>query len=127
MNLLAYRLDLITHLVWRDFLLHYKTSALGILWSLIPPLAQLLVLVFLFRRVVPLHVEAYPAFVFSGLLSWIWFSACLGSAGYVFVNHRDLVRRPNFEPWTLIVVNTFSNLANYLTSMVRNSPCEPTL
>jgi lipopolysaccharide transport system permease protein len=47
-------------------------------------------------------------------LPWIWFTTCLGSGGYLFTNHRDLVRRPNFEPWTLVVVNMFSNLTNYL-------------
>jgi lipopolysaccharide transport system permease protein len=109
-----YRFDLIRHLVWRDFVLRYKRSVLGVLWSLLPPLAQLLILVFLFRRVIPLNIEAYPAFVFSALLPWIWFSTCLGSGGYLFTNHRDLVRRPNFEPWTLVVVRTFSDLINYL-------------
>ncbi len=110
----SYKLDLIAHLTWRDFLLRYKKSALGVLWSLLPPLAQLLVLVFLFRRVVPLNIDAYPAFVFSALLPWIWFSACLSSAGYLFINNRDLVRRPNFVPSILITVNTLSNLIHYL-------------
>ena len=81
MNSLAYRLDLILHLVWRDFVLRYKGSVLGVLWYLLPPLTQLLVLVFLFGRVVPLNIEAYPAFVFCGLLPWTWFGTCLGSAG----------------------------------------------
>lgn len=109
-----YRVGLIRHLVWRDFLLRYKRSVLGVLWSLLPPLAQLLILVFLFRRVIPLNIEAYPVFVFSALLPWIWFSACLSFGGSIFTNYRDLVRRPNFEPWTLVVVKTFSDLINYL-------------
>ena len=109
-----YRVGLISHLVWRDFLLRYKRSVLGVLWSLLPPLAQLLILVFLFRRVIPLNIEAYPVFVFSALLPWIWFNACLSSGGYIFTHYRDLVRRPNFEPWTLVVVKTFSDLINYL-------------
>jgi lipopolysaccharide transport system permease protein len=82
MKSLTYRIDLIRHLVWRDFVLRYKGSVLGVLWYLLPPLAQLLVLVFLFGRVVPLNIEAYPAFVFCGLLPWTWFSTCLNSGGY---------------------------------------------
>jgi lipopolysaccharide transport system permease protein len=110
----SYRFDLICHLVWRDFVLSYKRSVLGVLWSLMSPLTQLLVLVFLFGRLIPLRIEAYPAFVFSGLLPWVWFSTCLQSAGGLFVNNRDLVRRPNFEPATLVTVNTLSNLIHYL-------------
>jgi ABC-type polysaccharide/polyol phosphate export permease len=111
---LTYYFDLIRHLVWRAFVLRYKKSVLGVFWSLLSPLAQLLVLVFLFGRVIPLNIDAYPAFVFSALLPWVWFSSCLSSSGGLFIHNRDLVRRPNFTPSTLIIVNTLSNLIHYL-------------
>jgi lipopolysaccharide transport system permease protein len=111
---LRYRVDLIQHLVGREFTLRYKRSALGIFWSLLTPLAQLFVLVFLFGRVLPLSIEAYPAFVFCALLPWIWFSSCLSVAGGLFIHNRDLARRPNFEPSTLIVVNLLANLIHYV-------------
>jgi homopolymeric O-antigen transport system permease protein len=114
MNSVTYRFDLIRHLAWRDFVLRYKGSVLGILWSLLPTLAQLLVLVFVFSRVVPLNIEAYPAFVFCGLLPWIWFSTCLNSASYLFVNNRDLLRRPNFPASMLVLTNILSNLLHFL-------------
>jgi len=114
MNSLTYHFDLIRHLTWRDFILRYKGSVLGILWSVVPPLVQLAVLVFLFGKVIPLGIEGYPAFVFSGLLPWIWFSTCMSSAGYLFINNRDLVRRPNFEPSSLVTANTLSNLIHFL-------------
>ena len=68
------RVEVVRHLVRRDFRLRYHDSSLGVAWSLLLPLTQLLVLVFLFQRVVPLGIDAYPAFVFSGLLPWSWFS-----------------------------------------------------
>ena len=116
-NSLPYYLDLITHLVKRDFILRFKGSSLGFLWSLLLPLAQLLVLVFLFQKVVPLGIDNYPAFVFSALLSWTWFSNCLSADGNLFIGNRDLVRRPNFEPSVLIAVNTLSNLLIYLLAL----------
>ena len=114
MNTLTYRFDLIRHLAWRDFVLRYKGSVLGILWSLLPPLAQLLVLVFLFGKIVPLNIEAYPAFVFCGLLPWTWFSTSLNSAGYLFDNNRDLLKRPNFPASTLVLTSILSNLLHFL-------------
>jgi ABC-type polysaccharide/polyol phosphate export permease len=90
---------------------------LGVLWSLVLPLVQLLVFVFLFSRVVPLGIDDYPAFVFSALLPWTWFTNCLNSAGGVFTGNRDMLRRPHFAPVTLIVVNTLSNLLTYLVSL----------
>lgn len=117
MNSLTYHFDLICHLVWRDFSLRYKRSVLGIFWSFILPLAQLIVLTFLFRKVIPLDIDNYPAFVFSGLLPWTWFNACLNSSGILFISNRDLIRRPNFTPAILIMVNALSNLINYLIAM----------
>jgi ABC-type polysaccharide/polyol phosphate export permease len=114
---LRYAADLMIHLVWRDFSLRYKQSALGVVWSLLVPLGQLLVLVFLFQSVVPLNIEAYPAFVFSALLPWTWLSSSLSSACGLFTGNRDLVRHPNFAPARLMLVNTLSNLITYVVAL----------
>jgi len=113
----THQFELISHLVRREFRLHYTGSVLGVLWSAALPLIQLLVFVFLFGRVVPLDIEDYPAFVFCALLPWTWFSSSAGSAGGLFTGNRDLLRRPNFSPATLIVVNTLSNFLTYLVSL----------
>ncbi len=110
-----YYFDLILNLVKRDFTLRYKGSLFGILWILVVPLMQLLTLVFVFKRVIPLDIEGYPAFVFTALLPWTWFSQSLNSAGAGFIGNKDLVRHPNFSPIILIIVNTLTNLLLYLT------------
>jgi ABC-type polysaccharide/polyol phosphate export permease len=114
---LVYRFDLLRHLVWRDYSLRYKHSMLGLLWSLVLPLSQLLVLVFLFQAVVPLNIEAYPAFVFCAILPWGWLSSSLSSACGLFINNRDLVRHPNFAPASLPFINTLSNLITFLVAL----------
>lgn len=113
----AQRLDLLAHLVWRDFSLRYKRSVLGIVWSLLVPLAQLVVLVFIFQSVVPLNIEAYPAFVFVALMPWAWFSTSVGSASSLFIANRDLMRQPDFSPLLLTLVNTLSNMLTYLVAL----------
>ncbi|MCF6158756.1 MAG: ABC transporter permease [wastewater metagenome] len=114
---LTYYFDLIYHLVKCDFSLRYKGSTFGVLWSIMLPLAQLLVLVFVFKKVIPLDIDAYPAFVFSALLPWTWFSSSLNTASRLFINNRGLLWRPNFSPVNLIIVNTLSNLLIYLIVM----------
>jgi len=109
--------DLVRHLVRRDFTLSYRRSALGILWSLLLPLAQAFVLVFVFQRVVPLNIEAYPAFLLTALLPWTWFSTSILASSSMFLNNRDLMRRPNFGPGILVLVSTLSNLVTYLCAL----------
>jgi ABC-type polysaccharide/polyol phosphate export permease len=62
-----HRADLLSHLTRREFTVRYHDSTLGVLWFLAVPLAQLIVLVFLFQRVIPLGIQAYPAFVSARL------------------------------------------------------------
>ncbi|MFP3867810.1 MAG: ABC transporter permease [Desulfobacteraceae bacterium] len=114
LSFLSYQFDVIAHLVVRNFLLRYRGSALGVLWSLLVPLSQLLVLTFIFVKVVSLKIEAYPAFLFIGILPWNWFSTCVTSAGSLFIQNRDLVLKPNFIPSNLIVVDVFTNLLTFL-------------
>jgi lipopolysaccharide transport system permease protein len=108
---------LIWHLVKRDFYLRHTGSALGVLWSLIVPLAQLSVLSFTFGSIIHVDIEDYPAFVFSALLPWTWFTNSLSSAGILYLNNRDLVRRPAFPPAALVIVNTVSHLITFLISL----------
>jgi ABC-type polysaccharide/polyol phosphate export permease len=110
-------MELVGHLTRRDFALSYRGSALGLAWSLLVPMAQLLILVFVFDKVVPLHLEAYPAFVFSALLPWTWFSASVTAASGVFVNNRDLLRRPGFTPALLVVVTALANLILFVIAL----------
>ena len=108
---------MIWHLAQRDFQLRHTGSALGVLWSLFIPMAQLGVLAFTFGTVIPVNIDDYPAFVYSALLPWTWFSSSLSAAGYLFFNHRDLLRRPAFPPGVLIIVNILSHLITFLLSL----------
>ncbi len=109
--------ELLHHLVERELKLRYYGSTLGAVWLVVQPLTQLVILVFLFQRVVPLGIDAYPAFVLSGLLPWTWFAGTLAAAGMTFVGNRDLMRRPGFSPATLVAVNVSANLIGYVASL----------
>ena len=96
---------MIVHLVRRDFVLKYKGSFLGVLWSIMLPLFELLVLVFVFPgKVMNLRIEGYPAYVFTTLLPWNWLSLSLASAGGLFVGNRDLDSPSEFKPVFLVLV-----------------------
>ena len=114
---MPHTLELIWHLIKREFYLRHTGSALGVLWSLLIPLAQLGVLSFTFSSVIRVDIADYPAFVFSALLPWTWFSSSLSGAGHLFFTHRDLIRRPAFPPSALIIVNTLSHLITFFLSL----------
>ena len=62
-----------SELVKRDFNKRYKRSILGILWSMLAPLFQLLVMSFVFKRVFGNSMEHYTIYLFSGQLVFNYF------------------------------------------------------
>jgi ABC-type polysaccharide/polyol phosphate export permease len=112
-----YLRDLLRELVARDLKLRYKRSILGIAWSLLNPLAQLLIFVFLFHKVFPLNIPNYPLFVFSGVLAWTWFQSSLFLATGAITDNRELIRRPGFPAAILPVVIVMSSLIHFLLAL----------
>ena len=65
-------------LAWRDILVRYKQSLLGIAWAMFIPLSMMLVFTFVFTRVVPLKTDMpYALFAYCGLLPWQFFRPVL--------------------------------------------------
>lgn len=109
----VYLRDLLRELVLRDLKLRYKRSVLGIAWSLILPLMQLIVFTIVFRRILPIRVDNYPTYLFSGLVPWTWFSASLIGATAAITDNRELVKRPGFPAAILPVVAVLTNFIHF--------------
>lgn len=109
--------DLILALVGRNIKAQYKNSVLGVAWSLLNPLLQLLVFTFLFRKVISLDIPNYGTFAFAGLLCWSWFQLSLLQATGAVTAHRELVRRPGFPAAILPIITIATNLINLLLAL----------
>ncbi len=114
---LRYQYDVLRELVQRDLRLRYKRSLLGVFWSLLNPLLQLLVFTLIFGIVLPLKIPNFPLFLFVGLLAWNWFQASLTEATGAIVENRDLVRRPGFSTTILPVVPVTTNFIHLLIAL----------
>lgn len=112
-----YVYDLLYELVLRDTKLRYKRSILGVAWSLLNPLIQMLVFIFLFRGVIALDIPNYPTFVFIGVLAWNWFQSSVLLATGAITDNRELIRRPGFPTATLPVVTVTTNLIHFLLAL----------
>jgi lipopolysaccharide transport system permease protein len=96
MTTIGHQLDVLVELAGRDLRLRYRGSVLGLAWSQLAPLAQLVVMTVVFTRIVPVDVEHYPAFLLIGLLAWQWCSGGLVAATGSILGGRDLLHRPGF-------------------------------
>ena len=97
--------------------LRYKRSVLGIAWSLLNPILQLLVLLFIFRLAMPVNIPNYFSYLFTGLLSRSWFQASLLLSTNAIVQNRELIKLPGFPSAILPTVTVTSHLIHFLIAI----------
>jgi ABC-type polysaccharide/polyol phosphate export permease len=96
-DLVRYR-ELFANLFRRDFHAKYRGSALGIVWSLVNPLALVAVYLIVFGIILDKSggIPHYPLYLLSGLACWIFFAVSLQSAARSLVESADLIRKVRF-------------------------------
>lgn len=114
---IEYVRDLLYELVVRDTKLRYKRSYLGLAWSLINPLLQLLVFKLVFTMILPLKIPDYTTFLFTGILVWTWFSSSLLAATGTIVDNAPMIQHPGFPVAILPVVTASANMVNFLLAL----------
>jgi lipopolysaccharide transport system permease protein len=112
-----YLWDLLRSLVDREMKLMYKRSALGVAWTLINPLLQLLLFVFVFQVIIKVNIPQYSSYVFVGLLAWNWFQNSLFQATGVIINSRPLIRQPGFPTTILPIVVVTTGLIHFVLAL----------
>lgn len=113
----GYAADVIRTLVERELRIRYKGSALGLLWAVLSPLGTVAVMHLIFTSVLPLGIEHYASYVYSGLLPFTWFQAAVLTSSSTLLDNRDLVRRPFFPRLLLPAVVTATQFALYLLAL----------
>ena len=108
-------MDLLRNLTLKDFRLRYRNSALGFLWSLLNPLAMMVVLTIFYSVLFPSSVPDYPLFVLPSLLAWRFFAVGTSTSVESIAGNTSLVTKVYLPRWLLVLA---SNLANMLGASV---------
>lgn len=108
--------ELFYFLAWRDILVRYKQTLIGIVWSVLRPFLTMLAFVLVFNKVANLDSgdTPYPILVFVALLPWQLFSNALTEASNSLVANSNLISKVYFPrlivPASSIVVATIDFL-----------------
>ena len=109
-DLWRYR-ELFYFLAWRDILVRYKQTAIGIAWALIRPFLTMVVFTVVFGQLAKLPSEGvpYPILVFSAMLPWQFFSNSLSECSNSLIGNANLLSKVYFPrlivPTSAIVVS----------------------
>ena len=96
-DLWRYR-ELFYFLAWRDILVRYKQTVIGLAWALIRPFLTMVVFVVVFSKLAKLPSEGvpYPILVFAALLPWQFFANAFTEAGNSLISNANMISKVYF-------------------------------
>jgi lipopolysaccharide transport system permease protein len=118
-DLWKYR-ELFYFLAWRDILVRYKQTVVGIAWSLIRPLLTMLILTVVFGKLgkMPSGGVPYALLVFCGMLPWQFFSIALSESGNSLVGNSNLISKVYFPRLVVPASSVITSFVDFLISGV---------
>lgn len=103
--------ELFYFLAWRDILVRYKQTAIGVGWALIRPFLTMVVFTVVFGRLANLPSDGvpYPILVFAAMLPWQLFSTALSECSNSLISNANLLSKVYFPrlvvPTSAVVVS----------------------
>lgn len=96
-DLWRYR-ELFYFLAWRDILVRYKQTAIGVAWALFRPFVTIMVFTVIFGKLAKLPSEGapYAIMVCAAILPWQFFASALSEAGNSLLANAGLISKVYF-------------------------------
>ena len=116
-DLWRYR-ELFYFLAWRDLLVRYKQTVVGVAWSLIRPLLTMVVLTIVFGKLgqMPSGGVRYPLLVFCGMLPWQFFATALAESGNSLVTNSNLISKVYLPRLVVPAASVITSFVDFLIS-----------
>lgn len=117
-ELLRYR-ELFYFLAWRDILVRYKQTVIGVAWSVIRPLLTMVVFTVVFGRLARLPSEGvpYPILVFSAMLPWQYFANAMQESSNSLIAESRLISKVYFPRLIVPTSSVIVSAVDFLISL----------
>ncbi len=105
--------------VRREFQSKYTNAMLGAVWSLLAPLAMILVYTVIFAEIMHSKLPgsegrfAYGIYLCAGILSWGMFAEIVTRGQNVFLEHANLIKKVSFPRICLPLIVVLNALVNF--------------
>lgn len=118
-DLWRYR-ELFYFLAWRDILVRYRQTVIGIVWALLRPLLIMLIFTVVFSKIAQLPSDGvpYPILVFAGMLPWQFFSNALSECSNSLISNANLISKVYFPRLVVPASSIIVSLIDFAISGV---------
>lgn len=112
--------ELLYSFTWRDVMLRYKQTALGVLWAIIQPLFMMIIFTVFFGGLAKIPSEGvpYPLFVLAALLPWTLFAEGLTRSTTSMVTNANIMTKVYFPRLIMPLSSITSPLVDFTVSLV---------
>jgi len=115
-ELIEYR-ELITIFAYRDIKVKYAQTAIGILWAVINPLFEIILLSFVFGLIAKVNtgLSNVPHLIYTaaGMCSWTYFSSIFSSASQSIIGAQSMVKKIYFPRLILPISKAITALIDF--------------
>jgi lipopolysaccharide transport system permease protein len=117
-DLFRYR-ELFYFLAWRDVLVRYKQTVIGILWAVLRPLLTMVVFTFVFSHIAKLPAEGVPyaVMVFAAMLPWQLFATSLTEGSGSLITNSNLISKVYFPRLIVPASSVIVSFVDFAISM----------
>lgn len=110
--------DMIFSLVKRELRGRYQKSVLGMLWTFLNPMCQILIYTLVFSVIFENNMENYYIYLTVGMVPWTFFSEALGQGTGSIVANADMTKKIYFPREALTIASVTAKFVNMLLSFV---------
>lgn len=112
--------ELFLFLAWRDILVRYKQTVIGIAWSVIRPLLTMVVFTIVFNNVAKLPSEGvpYPILVFVAMIPWQFFANGLSDSSNSLISNANMISKVYFPRLIVPASAVIVCLVDFVISLI---------
>ncbi|HWN95437.1 MAG TPA: ABC transporter permease [Methylomirabilota bacterium] len=119
-DLWRYR-ELFYFLAWRDILVRYKQTVIGIAWAVVRPFLTMVVFTFVFSKIAKLPAPSnvpYALLVFAAMLPWQFFSTALSESSNSLIGNANLISKIYFPRLIVPAGSIITSFVDFLITLV---------
>jgi len=119
-DLWRYR-ELFYFLAWRDILVRYKQTAIGVAWAVLRPFLTMVIFTFIFGKIARLQPPGdvpYALLVFAGQLPWQFFATAMSEASNSLIGNANLISKVYFPRLVVPASSIITSFVDFLITLV---------
>lgn len=113
--------ELFIFLAWRDILVRYKQTVIGLSWSLLRPFLTMVIMTVVFGKLAKMPTDGsvpYPILVYAAMLPWQFFSTSFSEASNSLITNSNMLTKIYFPRLIIPASTVIVNFVDFIISFI---------